>query len=105
MKEVASGEERNVEAIKEKIIDGTGEWNLDGVISFIWETGHFFFLRKEDMKRINVDIYRATYIFEDGIGDSSSLLLCQVESRSLAKWGVTTVTAREVVSLREPALN
>lgn len=46
MKEVASGEERNVEAIKEKIIDGTGEWNLDGVISFIWETGHFFFPEK-----------------------------------------------------------
>lgn len=57
------------------------------------------------MKRINVDIYRAAYIFEDGVGDSNSLLLCQVGSRSLAKWVVTTVTAREVVSLKELALN
>lgn len=107
MKEVAGGEKRNVEAIKEKITDGTREWNLDGMISFIfiWETSPFFFLRKEDMKRIDVDIYRDTYIFEEGIGDSSSLHLCQVGSRSLANWGVTTVTAREVVSLREPALN
>lgn len=46
MKEVASGEKRNVEVIKEKITDGTREWNLDGVISFIWETGHFFFPEK-----------------------------------------------------------
>lgn len=57
------------------------------------------------MKRVNVDIYRATYIFEDGVGDSGCPLFCQVGSRSLAKWSVTTVIAREAVYSREPTLN
>lgn len=42
LKEVASGEKGKVKVMKEDNWRNEREWNLDGVIGFIWDTGHFF---------------------------------------------------------------
>lgn len=69
------GEKGKVEAMKEKVTDGTGEWNLEHGWRRIALYGRWvtFLLRKEEMKRINISICR-DHIFEGGVGDSGSLL-------------------------------
>lgn len=92
----------NVEAMEEKITDGTREWNLDGEISFKWKTGRFFFMRKEKNK---LDICRVTYVFEGSLGISGSLLSLSSMIKDPLVSGVSlTITAREAASSREPAL-